>query len=60
MCLNAAVFSALYWRTTEIVVRTLLDGWSQISDSTKCSVARDFIRTSVDAGVHKFTVRELR
>ena len=31
VCLNVAAFSALYRRTTEIVVQTLLEGLSQIS-----------------------------
>jgi hypothetical protein len=59
LCLDVAAFSALYRRTTEIVVQALLEGLSQISVFTECLVPRDLIRTSLDAGVHKFTVRGL-
>ena len=31
VCLDVAAFSALYWRTTEMVVQDLLGGLSQIS-----------------------------
>jgi hypothetical protein len=57
VCLDVAGFAALYRRTTEIVVQTLLEGLSQISASRECCVSRDLIRPEVNPGLHKLTVR---
>jgi hypothetical protein len=57
VCLDVAAFSALYPRATEIVTHAIMEGLSEIPVSTECPVPRDLIRTSLDASVHKFTVR---
>jgi len=38
VCLEVAAFSGLYRRTTEMLVRALLEGLTQISVSTERSV----------------------
>ena len=60
VCLEVAAFAGLYRRTTEMLVRALLEGLTQISVSTERSVPRDLIGPSLDAGVHRLTVRRLR
>jgi len=57
VCLNVAAFVALYRRTTGIVVQTLLDGLSRISTSAECFSATTSHQPSLDARLHKFTVR---
>jgi len=57
VCLDVAAFAALYQRATGIVAHAIVEGLSEISVSTECSVPRDLIRTSLDASVHKLTVR---
>ena len=56
VCLDVVAFSALYRRSNEVVVQTFLEGLSQISASTDCSVPRDLIRTFLVTDVHQFTV----
>ena len=60
VCIDVAVFSALYLRATETVTHAILEGLSEISVSTECSVPRDLTETTLDTGVLKFTVRRLR
>jgi hypothetical protein len=59
VCMDVAVFSALYLRATEIVTHAILEGLSEIFVAPECSVPRDLTKTSRDTGVLKFTVRWL-
>jgi hypothetical protein len=47
VCLDVAAFAALYERTNQIVMRTILEGLSQISVSTASAVPLDLMRTFV-------------
>jgi len=47
VCLYVAAFSALYQRTTQAVMQTILEDLSQISVSTVSAVPHDLIETFV-------------
>ena len=56
-CMDVAVFSALYLRSTGIVTHAIVERLSEIPVFTDSSVPRDLSGIFLDTGVHKFTVR---
>jgi hypothetical protein len=47
VCLDVVAFGVLYQRTTQIVIKSMLEGLWQISVSTGSTVRRDLILTFI-------------